>query len=907
MRHLLLLSTLLPLVLPCPQAVSTLCRCEDLHNGVALNCSDSDGATVVETLKANQALLGLIQNLLMHRTNVRAVPASFFAGLYIKRLDLSHNRMVKLDSNAFSGMSPVLQDASASINGLTFIVALQELILTHNNLTEIPSEALAEVKTLLKLDLSNNTIGDLTAEQAIPALPKLYDLNLAFNNICHVHKNALAGVRDNVQTINFGHNCLTAVPAPAIRGFKQLQALHMHHNDIGALDALSFMNLPVMNLLNLAANKITDIKQQAFLNVPSLRYLYLTDNQIGSLASYQFSVFEQLEMLDLTRNKITVIPKMAFAGLGQLRQLYLGENHINSIETDGFANSTVVILILASNNITTLDEGSLNGLPNLQQISLKNNHISSIHQNAFYNTPSTAMVDLSGNDITELPPSLFLTQLNLLLIDLSRNKIMKTPYSSFNRRVGTVLLQENPLVCTEKVHMLQDGVGVYIPNSDDIVCGGHPKPSTTTTTTEKALVVEEEQEQEMPIARTSDISTERRVDPIYSRLGIQGLPTQRIKMPEPPVEMPQSPPVSTTAFLQEEQEPIKPVNSADNRPYNPLNVRPANIVSRPRNHFGSELAPVGGRLPSRENPFARTAVHVPASQITTTTRAPVVVEEEEEEEEPGVIEPEEPQMPQEEIKQVEQQIQDEALNKMIDVMSVPPTSTGEPRVRTTTDIRDNPNIIHPFPVPFLKRGPNLSHSSIIRPSTAASPNPAQPQTPAYPRIEPIEPIHDLAEPNGPGAFPIPALEEATMPVHTLPPSIVLAPARPAPEIRDNRIENERYTEFALRTQQPDEIASDAKASARTSSFLTPGLLIGVCLALVFLASIVVFIGLCVAKHKNMRRLGSSSESDSTTARTNAYVAAQQAQMKMMSMSISRPEEGSQPWVYSPSTYSTAYY
>lgn len=106
---------------------------------------------------------------------------------------------------------------------------------------------------------------------------------------------------------------------------------------------------------------------------------------------------------------------------------------------------------------------------------------------------------------------------------------------------------------------------------------------------------------------------------------------------------------------------------------------------------------------------------------------------------------------------------------------------------------------------FLQRGPNLSHSSIIRPSTAASPNPAQPQTPAYPRIEPIEPIHDLAEPNGPGAFPIPALEEATMPVHTLPPSIVLAPARPAPEIRDNRIENERYTEFALRTQQPDEV------------------------------------------------------------------------------------------------------
>ncbi|GMR61023.1 hypothetical protein PMAYCL1PPCAC_31218, partial [Pristionchus mayeri] len=785
--------------------------------------------------------------------------------------------MVKLDGNAFSGMSPVLQ----------------ELILTHNNLTEIPSEALAEAKTLLKLDLSNNTIGDLTAEHAIPALPKLYDLNLAYNKICNVHKNALSGVRDNVQTINFGHNCLAAVPAPAIRGFKQLQALHMHHNEIGALDALSFMNLPVMNLLNLAANKITEIKQQAFLNVPVLRYLYLTDNSIEVLASHQFAGFEQLEMLDLTRNNIETVPKMAFAGLGQLRQLYLGENHISTIETDAFANSTVAILILASNNLTSLDEGSLNGLPNLQQISLKNNHISSIHQNAFYNTPSAAMVDLSGNEITDLPSSLFLTQLNLLLIDLSRNKITKTPYSSFNRRVGTVLLQENPLVCTEKVHMLQDGVGVYIPNSDDIICGGHPKPSTMTTTTTEKTVIEEEQQEQVPMARTSETSAERRADPIYSRLGIQGLPPQRLKEP---VDIPKPPAV---AFQQEEevlqqqlQQPIRPVNADGSRP-SILNVRPANIVSRPRNHFGSELA--SGRLPSRENPFARTAVHVPSSQITTTTVEP--------EEEPSIIVPAEIPLPREEIKavkaeeikEIKEQIEDEALNKMIDVMSLPPTTTDAPGPRTTTDIRDNPNIIHPFPVPFLKRGPNLSSSSIIRPSTAASPDEPLPHSTAYPHIDPLEPIADLAAPSVQSPFPIPALEEPTVPMHTLPPSIVLAPVRPPPEIKNNKIESEHYTEFAMRTQPPVEISRDAaeKNAARSAGFVTPGLLISVCLALVFLASIIVFVCLCVAKHKNMRRscrLGSSAESDSTTARTNAYVAAQQAQMKMMYGTMSRSRQ-----------------
>lgn len=54
-------------------------------------------------------------------------------------------------------------------------------------------------------------------------------------------------------------------------------------------------------------------------------------------------------------------------------------------------------------------------------------------------------------------------------------------------------LSENPLVCTEKVHMLQDGVGMYIPTSEDLICGGKPKmtptTSTSTTTTEATPVV----------------------------------------------------------------------------------------------------------------------------------------------------------------------------------------------------------------------------------------------------------------------------------------------------------------------------------------------------------------------------------------------------------------------------------
>ncbi|VDK45159.1 unnamed protein product, partial [Cylicostephanus goldi] len=111
--------------------------------------------------------------------------------------------------------------------------------------------------------------------------------------------------------------------------------------------------------------------------------------------------------------------------------------------------------------------------------------ISSVHQNAFYNAPSIVMIDLSDNQLFDLPPSTFIAQLNLQMIDLRNNKIIRTPYAAFNRRIGTVFLQENPLVCTEKVHMLQDGVAVFIATSEDLVCGA----KTTTTTTTAAPVM----------------------------------------------------------------------------------------------------------------------------------------------------------------------------------------------------------------------------------------------------------------------------------------------------------------------------------------------------------------------------------------------------------------------------------
>ncbi|VDO41695.1 unnamed protein product [Onchocerca flexuosa] len=355
---ILFISTL-QVSLACPQIVTSICHCVDSQNGIILKCSHTDGSQVVRMLRANQINLGLVQQLEMQDSGLKDIPAGFFSGLFIKKLDLSYNSITDIDENSFLGMNNVLQ----------------ELILHHNNLTQLPSKALTPLSALLRLDLSNNSIGDIEAEHAFPPLSKLYDISLANNRICQIHKNAFDDVKYSVQTINLGRNCLKEVPAPAIRGFKQLMALHLHNNNINSLGALSFMNLPLINLLNLASNQISTIHKQTFLNVPNLRYLYLTRNRITDILPHQFSSFEQLEMLDLTGNYLIELRENSFSNLKNLRQLYLGENHITSIKPNSFANSSMVILILNSNRLVELQEGMFNGLTKLQQLALKDNQV----------------------------------------------------------------------------------------------------------------------------------------------------------------------------------------------------------------------------------------------------------------------------------------------------------------------------------------------------------------------------------------------------------------------------------------------------------------------------------------------------------------------------------------------------
>lgn len=282
-------------------------------------------------------------------------------------------------------------------------------------------------------------------------------------------------------------------------------------------------------------------------------------------------------------------------------------------------------------------------------------------------------------------------------------------------------------------------------------------------------------------------------------LGVAAIPASG---PEPP--SPETP-----------LEPVRPLNAPSNTRPSILNMRPTNIAPRSRSHFGSEIS---SHLPSRE--AGPRPIKMGSPLKINSNRTPPKV----------AAPPAEPT--QERIEAALAETISEMDERLGDQPTQKETATPAPSFRKVTDIADNPNIVHPFPVPFLKRGPTLSSSSRVRPSASAPAENGSAGSPAFalpedtlliPDLESemaqmeaeriLEEAEQVLQGNEVSKMRTPGSNRASS--HTLPPSIVLAPHKsptppPATEVNVNHVavgaNSHEYTEFALRTQKPDEVS-----------------------------------------------------------------------------------------------------
>uniref|UniRef100_A0A7E4VMU4 LRRCT domain-containing protein n=1 Tax=Panagrellus redivivus TaxID=6233 RepID=A0A7E4VMU4_PANRE len=425
-----------------------VCTCEEYTDGAIVKCSGKDSIKVVEKLKAARAE---VRELWVENAKIIQINAEAFNPLRLKKLVLDNNLIKTVHQNAFKGLESVLQ----------------ELSINSNKLKEIPTAAVAGLRSMSVLSLKCNNLGNLT-ESAFHNNPSLIEINLSCNQICEMGPNVFENVRESVQNIVLDNNCFTRIPTAAIKGLLRIVALHMNNNKITTLGSNDVVNVDSLSMLRLGNNQIETIEPDFAPPTNRIRYVYLDKNQIKHIIPGTFKQFNSTEVLDLSYNMLTEVPAGMFEGMDSLQSLNLGENLIKEVSEGAFSTTPLLLLWLPHNCITQISPGTFQGIPFLKQVSLANNNIRTV------------------------APLTFAHLANLHTVDLSHNKILNMESSALTgSNTKNIQLMENPFVCTQDgYHVLNGQEAINLTTAENLICAtDYTHDNTDACPTRKELPV----------------------------------------------------------------------------------------------------------------------------------------------------------------------------------------------------------------------------------------------------------------------------------------------------------------------------------------------------------------------------------------------------------------------------------
>ncbi|XP_034999266.1 toll-like receptor 5 [Hippoglossus stenolepis] len=276
----------------------------------------------------------------------------------VVNIDLSQNRVNRIDRNAFEG----LQGHLASLN------------LSHNLLGELYSYTFASLTNLRVLDLSYNHIGAL-GYTAFRGLPKLVVLDLTGNALRDL---GFPAALPRLVRLLLSDNLLTHSSMRSVASF-----------------ASNVVHLDIKN------NRITDLANvYTFLTrLKRLQHLSYGGNSIRWCVPSAQVGPNELQFLDLHRSS--------------LQSVWAQGNCLNLFDKLG----KVLVLYLNSNALQALPQGIFKGLTSVVQMDLSSNSLTYLHPDVL--PRSLAVLDLSNNFIASPDPDAFRS---LSFLDLKTNR-----------------------------------------------------------------------------------------------------------------------------------------------------------------------------------------------------------------------------------------------------------------------------------------------------------------------------------------------------------------------------------------------------------------------------------------------------------------------------------------------------
>lgn len=231
----------------------------------------------------------------------------------------------------------------------------------------------------------------------------LQNLTLALNSIRVIRERAFYGL-SNLRQLNLSGNSLTQLSANQFT-MKYLEKLDLSHNDVNAIDSETFSELQYLKELDLSKNSLTQLDERTFTRLSHLKALYLNENSISNIQPNTFAGLLVLDRLELSSNSLSTINDSPFGTSPlPLRKLFLKSNNIIQVDANSFNSlPRVDFLVLADNKITTLPPNVFTPLKNLRKIHLQNNLLTEIPLQAFEDISKVIELQIKHNRLTFLP------------------------------------------------------------------------------------------------------------------------------------------------------------------------------------------------------------------------------------------------------------------------------------------------------------------------------------------------------------------------------------------------------------------------------------------------------------------------------------------------------------------------
>ncbi|XP_077386151.1 leucine-rich repeats and immunoglobulin-like domains protein 1 [Festucalex cinctus] len=270
---------------------------------------------------------------------------SFPAGLQIRDLYLSNNKISTLELGALDHLGSTLQVLRLSRNRVSQIPVrafqlprLTQLELNRNRIRQVEGLTFQGLSSLEVLKLQRNSISKLT-DGAFWDLAKMKVLHLDYNSLTEVNSGSLYGLT-SLQQLFLSNNSITRINPDGWKFCQKLRELNLSYNNLTRLDEGSLAVLGDLHTLRLGHNSISHIAEGAFRGLRAVRILELDHNDISGTiedTNGAFSGLDSLSKLTLFGNKIKSVAKKAFAGLDNLEHLNLGANAIRTIQPDALS------------------------------------------------------------------------------------------------------------------------------------------------------------------------------------------------------------------------------------------------------------------------------------------------------------------------------------------------------------------------------------------------------------------------------------------------------------------------------------------------------------------------------------------------------------------------------------------